>query len=1779
MTDGLLKEDGRIAIINRGEPAIRFLNAVADFNAERGTSLQTIALYTKPDQHARFVQRADSAWFLGDVLEPDPAFPDEEGNPTPRSPYLIYERLKRALRASRATAVWVGWGFVAEHAAFADLCAEMGVVFIGPSGDTMRALGDKIGSKLLAEECGVPVSPWSGGPVKSVAAARRAAKEIGLPLVIKATAGGGGRGIRPVYKQAELKDAFESATSEAQKAFGDGTVFMEKMILDARHLEVQVVADYRGKVWAAGIRDCSVQRRNQKVIEEGPAVILDEAEAERLREYARGIARGSAYRNAGTAEFLYEPESGDLYFMEMNTRLQVEHPVTEITTGLDLVMLQLGIAMGEPLEGEPPPTRGHAVEVRLNAEDPYNQFAPSPGRIDLFSPPGGPGVRVDSGVETHSDIPAAFDSMIAKVIAWGHTREQAVARVRRALMDTAVVVRDGTTNKAFLLDLLEHETYVENKVTTAWLDGLMRNGGLKPARGREAALIVGCIECYVGLLHRKRREFFQTVSRGRTRRLPVASTAEVELRFQGVAFSFRVGMLEPEYYRIHYGEGSFDVRLVRDTPYNVRLFYNQKKYACTVTERGDNMQVDVEGACYLVERDSGGVVRSQSPAVVLKVHVSPGDHIREGDPLVTLEAMKMEMLFLSPETGVVKNLLVKKADQVGAGDPMVVLESNNDDDSRAAAPVVDFYFNSLPEPEDDPDYRLLREVRAFMLGFDVHHYSLRSLMARIPETIHRLGARKGGRRGLITFFQAVFEAYFDIEFLFLKKVSVSTTDISSPQQHFFTFLQLLGSGKEHPATDFMDYLTRALAHYDLTLDNPTEELEEALIRICYSHHHARIKRQLLIVVREAFSDGGVFSNQSRQLRQAVEWIIDRSHRHFNDIHELSIDFYYRFFGDPELDRGRRSRWGSITGMLERLQQESENLDELKEKISHYPFPILKFILDRIAEAEVSERVALVEVLLRRINLDAGLSDLTVGAEQEIAFAHAEYTRDRSLVLALSMACDLGRLSEAMSLSETMIQTGRDRRAVIDFYLTTDRTLEPDEYAAMIEEHLDRFPKMPQVSRIRFAIGDSFPCPRFFHYRIGPSGYKEKRIYRGIPEFAAKRFNVERLHGFLTKRLPTPEIINLFYCVAEENKEDQRLIAFSEVREKPPERQMGSVFTYPALRRHLLRLLNTLRRQQESFPKKESFYWNQIIVYVRPLITVSRDAFLSFLRRVLAGYEQVKLERIRVYLLMNKPYGDVENQQVEVLFPADMGMELRFSTPTTPAIEPLSQRDFQLALARRRGFSHPYEIIALLTGGYFYPGEFQEYVLEHSEADAVWPLVSLDDPTREIKRGGMMAGIISNYTPAHPEGMRRVILLSDANMGLGCLAELECRVVIGAINLAEREGIPVEWFPVSSGARISMDSGTENLDWTARALRAIIEFTQRGGEINLVVDGINVGAQSYWNAEATMMMHNRGCLIMTPRGTMVLTGKGALDYAGSVSAEDNLGIGGLERIMGPNGQVHYPARDLLDACDILLRYYAVTYVSPGERFPRKYQTDDPADRDARASTYSFEATPDYKRIGDIFDEATNPGKKKPFDIRQVLRAVADEGREPLERWPLLAGGETTVVMDTTIGGICTSIIGIQSHPLERRGYVPNDGPDSWSGGTLFPASSKKLARAINAASGCRPVVILANLSGFDGSPESLRRLQLEYGAEIGRAMVNFRGPAVFCVVSRYHGGAFVVFSKALNANLQVAALEGAYASVIGGAPAAAVVFARDVKRAASEDPRVVAMSEELKSADG
>ncbi len=442
-----------------------------------------------------------------------------------------------------------------------------------------------------------------------------------------------------------------------------------------------------------------------------------------------------------------------------------------------------------------------------------------------------------------------------------------------------------------------------------------------------------------------------------------------------------------------------------------------------------------------------------------------------------------------------------------------------------------------------------------------------------------------------------------------------------------------------------------------------------------------------------------------------------------------------------------------------------------------------------------------------------------------------------------------------------------------------------------------------------------------------------------------------------------------------------------------------------------------------------------------------------------------------------------------------------------------------------------------------PAEVANLFLAHGGELTPLPQDPVDGPC------GVTAGVMSHRLEPHEKPVRRAWLCGDATRSLGAVAEPECRRIIAAIDLAAAEGIPLEWVAVSSGARISMDSGTENMDWCAAVVRRLVEFTQDGGEVVIVVAGVNVGAQSYWNAEATMLLHCAGTLVMVDGTSMVLTGSRSLARAGGVSERSDHDLGGTG-VMAPNGQAHHVVADLDRAVSLVLDHHALCAAGPAH--PRtRARTADRADRDVSTAEYRGDDDHGWSRVGQILCPTTNGRRTRPFHIRPVMAAVADTDAPQLERWADMDGARGAVVWDTRIDGWAVTMIGIESTP---RG----SGDDWEAAGTLYPMASRKVARALNRASGRRPAVVLANLAGFDGSRTSLLDGQLEHGAELARAVVNFRGPLVVVVIGRFHGGAYVVLNRQLNPELTIVALDGTRVSVIGGSSAAEVVLGREVR---------------------
>jgi len=655
-----------VLVANRGEIARRV------FRTARELGLATVAVYSDADAHSPHVAEADAAVHL-------------PGN-TPAETYLRGDLIIDAARRAGADAIHPGYGFLSENAEFARAVVDAGLTWIGPPPKSIEEMGSKIESKRLMAAAGVPTLTELDPDAVTAA---------DLPVLIKASAGGGGRGMRIVRDLADLPGEIEAARSEAGSAFGDPTVFCEPYLATGRHIEVQVMADRHGTVWAVGERECSIQRRHQKVIEEAPSPLVERIPSMRadLFDAARKAAGAVGYEGAGTVEFIAD-ENGRFFFLEMNTRLQVEHPVTECTTGLDLVRLQLLVADGAQLEASPPPTTGHSIEVRLYAEDPAASWQPQSGTVHRFAVPGvtsqfdnptGHGIRLDSGIVDGSVVGVFYDPMLAKVISYAPTRREASLRLAGAL--AGMTLHGLTTNRDLLVRVLRHEAFLAGDTDTAFFD---RHGlpSLAEALADESAVHLSAIAAALA---------DAAANRAAARVLAGMPLGWRNVRSQPTVKTFLHGAdeIEVRYYLergVLHVEGSEDIALIALAPDAVTLTVSGVRREFAVARYGAAVHVDSplgSVSLRMAERFpdpsaqlAAGSLLAPMPGTVVRVAVSAGDTVSEGQPLLWLEAMKMEHQIAAPVDGIVSELNVSPGQQVDVGALLAVVDSESEPDKE-----------------------------------------------------------------------------------------------------------------------------------------------------------------------------------------------------------------------------------------------------------------------------------------------------------------------------------------------------------------------------------------------------------------------------------------------------------------------------------------------------------------------------------------------------------------------------------------------------------------------------------------------------------------------------------------------------------------------------------------------------------------------------------------------------------------------------------------------------------------------------------------------------------------------------------------------------------------------------------------------------------------------------------------------------------------------------------------------------------------------------------------
>ncbi|MGA2926447.1 MAG: biotin carboxylase N-terminal domain-containing protein, partial [Solirubrobacteraceae bacterium] len=1419
----------RLAIVNRGEPAMRVIHAVRELNEHRSDPIRLIALFTDAERDAMFVRHADEALSLGPST-----FEDADG--VRRSRYLDHAALRRALTDADADAAWVGWGLVAEQPQFAELCEQLGIVFVGPDPATLRLVGDKIAAKRLAHEAGVPLAPWSEGPVQSAEQALAHAERIGLPVVIKAAAGRGGRAIRRVDELGALAPAFASAGAEALQEFGDGTLLLERAITGARQVEVQFVADGHGGVWPLGVRDCSYQRRNQKLIEESACPALTREQERELIDAARRLVLRTGYRNAGTVEFLYEPRQRRFSFQELSARLQAEHPVTEAVTGVDLVKLQLQVAGGERLEGQPPSPTGHAIEARLNVDAPPPGLAPGSRRLALLRLPTGPGIRVDTGVAEGDVIPVELDPMIGKLIAWGRDRNEALARLRRAIADTVAVVDGSTTNQGLLLGILERPEVRSGEVDTGWLDLLYASGVAVSARHGDIALLQAAIELADSDLAVDRARFYAYARRGRPQAI-AELTRTYELRHHGRSYRLAVAQLGPDRYRVTVDGHAIELTAHRIGSHERRLELQRESYRTLTSRQGEDLLVEVGGVPHRIARDDGGIVRNPSPAMVVSIPVSVGQIVDAGDVVAVVETMKMESSLTAPFRGRVKRLLTGENMQVTAQAPLIALEALDGDAPAASGPRLDFApLAGAPEPVAPARcHENLQRMEWLVRGYDIGEVEVQRMIADLHGACADLLACDPA---LIPGEHRLLEMFADLNVLSRARQREDDAEsqlLHSPQQDLHLWLRSLDVEAEGLPAQFVAQLRRALGHYGIDSLERTPALEQACHRMFLAGQRAPVVRAAIVAILDRRLDDAeqLAGHVGDEFRNVLDRLVVALEGADQVVADLAREVRFRYFDERVIAAARERVYAEISEQLRMLADDPERpeREQLIASLVECPRPLATILTDSMPTAPPPYRRVLVEAMVRRYYRVRELEGFEERRLDGHTFLLGRYHfRGPARVLAATYV-ELDEVQSAATAFADYAATLPDGElAVLDLYAAHgDEVPSRDQLAASLTLALAQLRPPPALHRVVIAAveprrGRGMSAVDLFTFRPSEHGLVEDQLLRGLHPMMGHRLELWRFTEFELERLPSAEDIYLFRGVAHSNPEDERLLAIAEVRDLTRVcDERGEVVSVPELEQVLIQVLETIRGFQARRPLSRRLMWNRARLHVWPVMELEPEQLRRLVARQLPLTEGLGMEMLFIQGRLREADGTVRDRVLRFFAPTGRDVAVEVGEPPSRPLRPLDASARRLISARRRGTLHPAEIVRLLAPAQGAPEQPAGAFVEH-DLDEHGKLVAVDRPPA-TNPAGIVVGTVRNFTERYPEGMLRVILLGDPTRALGALSEPECRRIIAAAELAEQLGVPLEWFALSAGAVISMESGTETMDWISAVLRRIVLFTQ------------------------------------------------------------------------------------------------------------------------------------------------------------------------------------------------------------------------------------------------------------------------------------------------------------------------------------------------------------------
>ena len=1844
----------RVAVIQRGEAALRFLKTAEIMQPK----IEAVLLYTHDEMNSSVFWSYEHRQILEGGAEA----------------YMDPQRVLTAIHSAHCDSAWLGWGFASEQADFVEALEREGINVLAPRAETLAELGDKgsalkhaqtAGFKLIPSELidlGEFVDEYSmqighkdfstdqalvSKLENQITQKLKSLKLPPKPWLLKATEGGGGRGIFSYHEPISQHEAQKVTQVEnlpnagkhhfiqwlIEKTFSvlrmglKPRFLLETQILEARHIELQLLGDGHGKAIVIGARECSVQRRKQKLIEECPPQNINEDRLKAVELAAIRLGQNLKYRGVGTVEMLYNPAEENFYFLEVNPRLQVEHPITEMVYGIDLVEAQINVVLGKDLPELSMP-RGVAIEARLYAEDYTQDFVPTSGQLVKFRIPAGPGIRVDSGYQEGDFVVGQFDPMLAKVIAHAPKRLACVMRLKQALASTQILIKEGASNHHYLKEILGLSDFQESRWHT---QKLYQNEYINP-RLRGVALLAKAIDLYLSQIESS--EHFASKA------FLLADHLSLRVYRIGLESFLCVNDLS------HLSQQQkLDVKIpIQWTLVNYRIL-NDCARSLTIDQHSYHVEsiIDeevywIDGQRFQLSNQAHDTIIAPSKAVVLEILVSEGQSFVAGQTLIKLEAMKVELSIVAPRAGHVGLIYCELEQVVESGEALIAMTQTEISDEKTEVIIswnedrlesmelfhatMGFWdyvpsdlWNELPQTFTPSQVKsILADTQRFI---DLAKLFDRRSNDKASNT-HSLGVVSAQPLRFIKAYLAGEASSLPMPWLTHFKTCLAAISQISPRHILLDSIEEWASLRLIRNASQLNQIALHLGDFLTLIDEIPQNILDQLgaldpIRFpnlvgLAAERSARLSQQLLAkatfsTITQRWLLGEKISiSEQRQLNSEAMLNFLMFYAQEHKVMAIKALLETLIFTDKTRTPSNYLQPVNtlyVCALSKSLTEVSKRLNEsFRESSIEYEEDLhthnLCLIYDYKSETEnledlallVNEGLSQIKSIKPRIYL-LDLSQFPVfeqpSEDSELHSTQASLTPLRADLKSCITRLSQTQLATYFSKNTEVIVVGTDQPKLNTESNVFNQTVGLSvcylyyncmQYGSseLHESHESQFTGSDFGSDFTLSQGSYF---------------EEKQVWRDLSPKQIQRLNVQRWSRFNYERCFVQAISNktsvssadhsiknssaCFKLTAIENPKDIRFVTYAEVYQL--KRRRGRPLVLPEVDHAFYTSLQLLHAAQRDL--KHKLHWNRLIIHILPVIPLGLGVIKRYMSRLVSAAQWLGLEKVIVRArFIDKATTNGMTPLMDVSIYQFAGREVSLSAKLSDnsPIMTRTQYESQIVLARQRGLTHPAEVIHLLEGGgsgvprghfTLFSYDSSNQVFHPTEAEPIFGALNHNSANlnSESRKCGVLMGEICTEIHKPQMTLKRIVILCDPTVKLAALGREECNRIIAALRYAHTAQLPVEWLSVSSGAKIDWETGTENLDACAKVLKEIIRFTKAGGMINILVIGTSVGAQSYWNAEATMMNHCSGTLIMTNQASMVLTGKKALDLSGCVSASDDLELGGYSSIMGPNGQAQMHAVDLIEAYQKLYIFYRLCYVEAHSKRVKKRLSKDPIHRDLGESTYPEYLNHGFNTVADIFSEQ-NLERKKPFAIQPIMSALKDQDDRHLERWGAWEGAETVVVWQSRVGGFACTMIGIENRPIQR--ISPSlDGPKQWQGGTLYPQASRKLARAINASRGRYPVIILANLSGFDGSPESLRQGQLEYGSEIAQAVQGFDAPIYFVIMSRYHGGAYVVFSKKLNHQLESIAITGSYASVIGGGPAASLIFKKDVNKLQQE----------------